>query len=67
MGLSPVAVTSYRKFIKDDKVYSSMGCFTVNERTDDFYFGLLPKLPFSTGDLKNLVKKYLFCHVEMLV
>ena len=43
-----------------------MESFAMNARIDDPYHGLLTKLPFSTGDLKDIVKKR-FCHEEMLV
>ena len=31
----------------------------MNERIDDFSLGLFTKLPFSTGNLKDVVKKIL--------
>ena len=34
--------------------------------TDDIYFGLLTKLPFSTGNLKDVTKIF-FCHTEICV
>ena len=58
------AAKQYKLFIKDDKLYSSMENFAMNERIYYLYFGLLSKLTLSTGDLKD-VKKSLFCLIEM--
>ena len=37
-----------------------MESFAKNERIDDLYLGLVTQLPFSTNDLKDVVKKS-FC------
>ena len=45
-----------------------METFAMNERIGDLCLGLLlTKLQFPTTDLKDVVKKSLFCHKEMLV
>ena len=71
VGVQWIAISSadctakqYKLFIKDDKLYSSMENLAMNERIYYLYFGLLSKLTFLTGDLKD-VKKSLFCLIEM--
>lgn len=43
-----------------------MEIFAINEKID-LYLGLITKLPFSTGYLKDLLKKSLLCPMKTLV
>ena len=64
-GYANCAEKQYKQFINNDKVYSSMKSFAMNERIYYSNLGLLTKFPSSTGDRKGVVK--LFCHMEMFV
>lgn len=56
------AAKQYKEFIADDKAKN----FAMHERIDNnLYIRLFNKLPWSNGDLKDVVKNILFCHNEM--
>ena len=68
-GLQPALLIVLQGDISNSlkiKVYSYMPRFAMNVKIDDLCLGLISKLRFSTGDLKD-VKKYLFCPKEMFV
>lgn len=41
--------------------------FAINERIDDLYLGLLTKLPFSTGKLKDVKKIFILSYENACV
>ena len=51
-----------------ESIYGFIISWNANQQIQEFLQlpGLLTKLPFSTGDLKD-IKKYLFCYMKMLV
>ena len=66
LHLALLLVQQYKQFSKDGKMYSSMESFAMNEKID-LCLGLITKLPFSTGYLKDLLKKSLLCPMKTLV
>lgn len=48
-------------------MYSFVENFAINERIDDLYLGLLIKLPFSTGELKDVKKIFILSYENACV